>query len=214
MTKTRTPAHKRLREIPEVFTTHTLSAMLGTDSRATSVYLNRWRKEGLISSLGKRAGVHFNLVRNPSAEEELRLEAIRLVFPGAVIAGASAVHAAGWTTQIPSALEIMIPPRASTPEIEGVDVATRPVAWFREARKRPQRTGAVPTVDPAFALADLWHRNVWRPDEDDLEWDMIPPERLRAAFRLFGRDIPEEWQEAIGEMQGTDRDPDDGGPDP
>lgn len=189
----RVPAHKRLQEIPDVFTTNTLTAMLGGDGKAASVYINRWRKEGLISSLGPRAGVHFNLVRNPSAQEDMWLDAVHHILPGAVIAGVSAVHAAGWTTQIPACVEIMIPPRQTVPEITGVVVRTRPQIWFQGAKIKPQRQGAIPTVNPAFALADLWHSNEWRPDADDLEFDLIEPDKLEQAFKRFRLQIPEEW---------------------
>ena len=190
----RIPVHKRLLELPEVFTTNTLAATIGGDMKSASVYLNRWRSEGLISSLGPRVGVHFNLLRNPDAEKDLWIEAVHHVFPGAVIAGVSAVHAAGWTTQIPYSVEVMIPPRRTAPEINDARIMTRPVAWFKEARKKPQRLGVIPTVDPAFALADLWHKNEWRPDADDLEWDMIPGDKLRAAFAHFDIEIPETWK--------------------
>lgn len=193
----RTPVHKRLLALPEVFTTNTLAATLGGDLKSASVYLNRWRSEGLISSLGPRVGVHFNLLRNPDADQDLKMEALHHVFPGAVIAGVSAVHAAGWTTQIPSAIEVMIPPRRTTPEINDVRIMTRPAAWFRDARKKPQRLGLIPTVDPAFALADLWHKGEWRPDVDDLEWDLISGDRLRAAFAHFDIEIPEDWKAEI-----------------
>jgi predicted transcriptional regulator of viral defense system len=188
--------------LPEVFTTNTLAATLGGDLKAASVYLGRWRAEGLISSLGPRVGVHFNLLRNPDAREELRMEALHHVFPGAVIAGVSAVHAAGWTTQIPSAIEVMIPPRRTTPEIHGATIATRPVAWFKEARRKPQRLGAIPTVDPAFALADLWHKGEWRPEADDLEWDLIPEKKLKDAFAHFDLEIPGSWKAELEDESG------------
>lgn len=197
------PAHKRLRSLPEVFTTRTLAAVLNVEMKAASVYVNRWRKEEFISSLGPRVGVHFNILKNPDAEDDLRLDAISMVFPGAVIAGVSAVHAAGWTTQIPSAIEIMVPPRPTTPEIYGAVISTRPKDWFVLARQSVQRAGVIPMVDPAFALADIWHKNEWQPDPDDLEWDMIDEGRLRAAFRHFDLDIPDDW---AGEMESSSPD--------
>lgn len=196
---TKISAHRRLRDMPEVFTTNTLAALLDGDRKAASVYLNRWRKEGHISSLGPRVGVHFNLVRNPNGEEELRMEAIGYVFPGSVVAGVSAVHAAGWTTQIPSSLEIMIPTRPSIPELDGIHISKRPARWFRDAKKKLQRAGPIPTVDPAFALADLWKSGDWRPDEDDLEWDEIDTESLKAAFDARDIDIPDGWMAEVDE---------------
>lgn len=189
----RIQARTRLREIPDVFTTNTLAAMLGGDAKAASAYLTRWRKAGLISSLGPRAGVHFNLMQNPAARSELWLDAVAYVFPGAVIAGVSAVHAAGWTTQIPARVEVMVPPRRSLPEIYGAVIETRPQGWFPRAKRAIQREGAVPTIDPAFALADLWHQNLWRPYHDDLELDLIDKHELQLAFSIFDIDVPADW---------------------
>lgn len=193
----RISAYNRLRALPDVFTTKTLAASLGGNERLASVYLHRWRKEEMISSIGPRAGLHFNLLRNPQAEETLLMDAVAYLFPGAVIAGASAVHAAGWTTQIPQATEIMIPARRTFPELTGFEITRRDAAWFGMARSSLTREGPVPMVSPGFALADLWHSGSWRPDPDDLDWDMIDPERLAANFRQFGLDIPQAWRREI-----------------
>ena len=199
---TRLSAHKRLRELPEVFTTTTLAATLGGDSKAASVYLNRWRKEGMISSLGPRAGVHFNLLIRPDADHDLRMEAIAFVFPGAMVAGVSSVHAAGWTTQIPSALELMIPARRSFPELTDTVIETRSESWFDAARGEIVREGPVPMVSPAFALADLWDSGGWRPDPDDIEWDLADLGKLELAFAGFGLQVPDEWREEAQYHQG------------
>lgn len=187
----RLPAHRRLRALPDVFTTKTLAAHLEGNAKVASVLLSRWRAEGLIRSLGPRVGVHFNLLRKPDAEDTLKLDAIAWLFPGAVIAGASAVHAAGWTTQIPSALEIMVPDRRSLPEIEGCRLSTRPLSWFDKAPRLG--SGNLPMISPAFALADLWVSGDWRAEPDDLEWDLIDMQDLRAAFAVFGEEIPAHW---------------------
>ena len=196
------PAHRRLRTLPEVFTTATLAAQLNGDTKAASVYLARWRREGLIAPLGPRAGVHFNLVRDPDAETNYRAEAIAYVLPGAVVAGASALHAAGWITQIPAALEIMVPGRASTPEIHGVISDTRPVTWFILARQHLQRPGPLPLLAPSFALADLCGSGGWCPDPDDLEWDLVDEERLRAAFSELDVPLPEAWDAELSGQGG------------
>lgn len=190
----RLPAHRRLRALPDVFTTKTLAAHFEGNAKVASVFLNRWRTEGLITSLGPRVGVHFNLLRRPDAEEALKLDTIAWLLPGAVIAGASAVHAAGWTTQIPSALEIMVPDRRSLPEIDGCRLASRPLAWFERLEARdPGRLSMAP---PAFALADLWVSGDWRADPDDLEWDLIDPSDLRSAFAALGGEVPDAWVDA------------------
>lgn len=191
----RVPAHKRLRELPEVFTTNTLAATLGGDLKSASVYLSRWRKEGLISSIGPRAKLHFNLLLDPRSERDQMLDAVAYLYPGAVIAGASAVHAAGWTTQIPRSTEIMVINRRSLVQINDFVIESRPISWFKEARKRIYREGPVPVIDPGFALADLWKTGSWRPDPDDLEWDMIDLSALERDFAEFGLELPSEWRE-------------------
>lgn len=191
----RLPAHRRLRDLPEVFTSTTLAATLGGDPKAASVYLARWRREGLITSLGPRTGVHFNLLRNPAAAEDLRMEAVAYVLPGAVIAGVSAVHAAGWTTQIPAATEIMAPSRRSFPEIDEVVIRPRGLHWLNLARTHLARTGVMPMVTPAFALADLWRSEDWRPDPDDIEWDVADLAAIAAAFSVFDIEVPPAWIE-------------------
>lgn len=197
----RISAYKRLMDLPEAFTTKTLAANLGGDTKLASVYLFRWRKEGLISSIGPRAGLHFNLVRNPNAAQDLRMEAIAFLFPGAMISGVSAVHAAGWTTQIPRSLEIAVPMRRSFPEIDDCAISSRPRSWFRLAKQNVSRHGPVPTLDPAFALADLCHSGEWRPDADDIEWDLVDAPALTAAFEAFDLDLPEDWHAEMSENQ-------------
>lgn len=188
----RVPAHKRLRNLPEVFTTHTLSAHLDGDSALASVYLNRWKEEGLVASLGRRAGVHFNLVRNPNAQTDNQLDAIGLLLPGAVIGGASAIHAAGWTTQFPRQLEVLAQPRRSYPAIHNVTVSKRSKTWFAIARDHLRGDGPLPLLEPAFALADAWINKSWRPDPDDLEWDLVDTNRLEMCFAEFGAEMPDE----------------------
>lgn len=187
----RIPAHKRLAAMPEVFTTNTLAVHLDVELDVASVYLNRWKEEGLVSSLGKRAGVHFNLVRNPNAHSDNRLDAVGLLLPGAVIGGASAIHAAGWTTQIPWRLEVLAQPRRSYPSLNDVTVSKRSKSWFAVAKSHLLGDGPLPFLKPAFALADSWVNNIWRPDPDDLEWDLIDKGEVEMCFAELGAEMPD-----------------------
>ena len=193
MSKPRISAFERLHDIPEVFTLNTAAIMLKCSKGMASTYITRWREQGYISSLGPRAGIHFNLLKNPEAHSELHMDALEYLFPGAVTGGVSAVHAAGWTTQIPQQLEIMISERRTWPVVDNVEIMTRSLDWFREARKWIRLPGPVSCLDPAFALADCVHNKIWNPDPDDLEWDEINPTGLSRAFAYFGMDIPEAW---------------------
>lgn len=196
-------AHKRLHALPDVFTTKTLAAHLGGDERMASVYLYRWRKEGFIKTIGLRAGLHFNLVKNPFSERDMKMDAIAFLFPGAVIGGVSAVHAAGWTTQIPRRTEIIAPLRRSFPEIEDCVLSSRSRQWFKLARDNIALPGVVPTVKPCFALADLWVSGEWRPDPEDIEWDLVDPQSLKQAFSLFQAGIPENWKEELEDIEAS-----------
>jgi len=188
-------AHERLAGLPKVFTTLSLPGLLRIDRKSASVYLARWRRKGFVSSLGPRIGVHFNLLLDPQAKEVHYMDAIAHVFPGAMVAGVSAIHGAGWTTQCTQSVEIMVPTRPSLPRVHGAALATRPKDWFGKARSRIQRPGPVPMVSAAYALADCWRSGCWRPDPDDLEWDMIPVADLQRAFDDFGLTLPESWKD-------------------
>lgn len=197
MTKSRTSAFEHLKELPEVFTVTTTSSLLGCTRGMASTYISRWRDAELISSLGPRAGVHFNLLKNPQAAEEHRMEAISYLFPGAMIGGVSAIHAAGWTTQFPRKTEIFIPTRRSFPSVDDAEIIPRPLSWIKKAKSWIGANGAVPYLDPAFALADCVQSGIWSPDPDDIEWDEVDITALSDAFRLLGVDIPEDWEDEI-----------------
>jgi len=197
MSKTRISAFDRLKELPEVFTVNTTVSTLDCTRGMASTYIARWRENGFISSLGPRAGVHFNLLKNPRAAEELRMEAIGYLFPGAVVAGVSAVHAAGWTTQFPRQTEIFIPNRRSYPSVDDAEIHCRPLSWMKMAKQWVKEPGPVPYLDPAFALADCVHSGIWTPDPDDIEWDEADAPALSRAFGLFDMELPDDWVEEL-----------------
>jgi hypothetical protein len=204
MSKSRISALDRLRGLPEVFTLNTAASHLGCSTKQASTYINRWGESGLTSSLGPRTGMHFNLLRNPNAASELRMDAIGYLFPGAMVGGVSAVHAAGWTTQFPRKTEIIIPKRRSFPSIDEAEVSCRPLKWIKEARNWTVSEGPVPYLNPAFALADCVANDVWTPDPDDIEWEEVDVPALVKAFAWFDVEIPEDWVE---EMEYASREP-------
>jgi len=197
MTQSRKSAFDRLQELPEVFTLNTTAALLSCETGNASTYIARWKESGLVTSLGPRTGIHFNLLKNPSADKEYRMKAIAMLFPGAVIGGVSAVHAAGWTTQFPRQTEIMIPKRRSFPAVDDALITMRPLPWIRNARNWISSPGPVPWLNPAFALADCVQQENWRPDPDDIEWDEVNVSDLRRAFHQLRVQIPEAWSEEI-----------------
>lgn len=184
----------RLKSLPEVFTLATVCGLFGMTQGMASTYIGRWKEAGLVSSLGERTGVHFNLLTSPNAPEERRNDAIAYLLPGARIVGASALHAAGWTTQIPRSLEIAVPYRRSLPNIPDLQVSTRPKLWFATIGRHVLREGPIPVLAPAEALADAWRTGSWHPDIDELEWDEIDRSALEAAFRDQGLKLPPDWE--------------------
>jgi len=204
MTKNRISALERLRKLPEVFTLNTAASHLECSKQMASTYIGRWHDSGLVASLGPRTGMHFNLLRNPNAASDLRMDAIAYLFPGAMIGGVSAVHAAGWTTQFPRQTEIIIPNRRSFPSVTDAEISCRPLKWIKEARNWTDRDASVPWLNPAFALADCVSRGDWVPDPDDIEWDEVNVRDLTKAFAWFKTEIPEDWVE---EMEYASREP-------
>jgi len=173
---------QRLRALPEVFTRNDMAAIhFDGDKNKASVYLSRWKKMGLVTSFGS-SGVYFNLLRNPDAARDGSLTALGLLFPEAVIIGASALHDVGWTTQIPMTTDVAVKRRASYPAPPGFNLHPRSVAWFRTMHDYIDLVG-FPRLSPDAALADAWlHAGMWHPDLDDLESDEIDVLILRETF--------------------------------
>ncbi|MCE6958264.1 hypothetical protein LAZ40_04240 [Cereibacter sphaeroides] len=193
MASQRTRSLDRLKELNPVFTVGTLGQLFGMPPGVASTYIARWKELGLVASLGERTGIHFNLLKDPAGPRDRRQEAIAYLLPGARIIGASALHAAGWTTQYPRRLEIAVPPRRTLPAIPDVDISQRPKIWFSTAGRELLRDGHIPVLAPAEALADAWKTGLWRPDPDELEWDEIDREAVSRAFRRQGIDLPSDW---------------------
>lgn len=187
----------RLRQLPEVFTLKTAASMFSWDEKMASRYITRWKRSGFVSSLGERTGVHFNLLKNPDAPRDLFLHAVGHVFPGAVLVGATALHASGATTQIPVSLDIAIPYRPSYPAIPGIDIVTRPRAWFRSVHDTLVKDRTLPRLTAELALADACVNGGWRPDPDDIEFDEIDSDLLKKAFAMFNAEIPDGWSDYI-----------------
>jgi hypothetical protein len=187
----------RLRLLPEVFTLKTAASMFSWEEKMASRYISRWKRRGLVSSLGERTGVHFNLLKNPSAPSNHFLHAVGHIFPGAVLVGATALHASGATTQIPTSFDVAIPYRPSYPVIPGIDISTRPRAWFRAVHEGLVKDRCLPRLTAELALADAWVNGGWQPDPDDVDFDEIDSDLLKEAFAMFKVDIPDNWSDVI-----------------
>jgi hypothetical protein len=187
-----TSAVSRLAALPEVFTGGDLTVLLGWKSGICSSYLAQWRKAGLIKSLGGRSDVHMNLVRNPQVSPEL---ALRRVYPHAVKVGVDILRAAGWTTQIPSALDVAVPTGSSLYDLPGYHLSTRTAKWYLSVAPGTDKAHlGIDRLQPAWALADMLARaqdarvrKAWLLDPEDLDLESVRGDKkISVALQAFG----------------------------
>lgn len=163
----------RLTTLPVVFTLNDL-VRLGLTRETAYKTLMRWSDRGVIEQAGPRAAVYYNLLVDREAADRHRLAAARLLYPTAVVIGAAVLHAHGWTTQPPKIVDVAILERPSMKSLTGVHLVMRPRRWYERFVPELLREGDSPfeidSLAPAAALADAhaW-RDVWVPDEDDLD---------------------------------------------
>jgi hypothetical protein len=176
----------RLRSLPEVFSINTLGRLMGIPKPTALVYLSRWRAKAWIEPAGPRCGAYFNLVRNPQAANEHRALALLMEYPSATLMGASVLHAAGWTTQIPSQLQVAVETRRSYMQFTGFDLHPKSLEWFRAVTFEKSKGAYIPiyglrAITPAWALSDLLETpKAWHPESDDLD---IPPKSETSIAR-------------------------------
>lgn len=208
--KTYNSAFELLREkLPPVFDIRDAHVALKTTRTFARTYCSRWASRGLVKPFGDRAGVYFNLVRDPSAETTRIKEAVdKLLDTGLhpIAIGASALHQHGWTTQRPQFHEIAIPAgdlNRTFPEIKGVAVALRPLRWFQTLL--PLCSTGIDgflTLPPEYALVDAITSSptvfekkrklkLWKPDPSDIDLPSeIDPETamkdIREAAEVLG----------------------------
>lgn len=169
-----TSAFSRLSELPEVFTGRDLALKYTWGQQMVSTYLSNWRKAGLIRSLGGHSDVHLNLVATKHPNVDV---AVMRVWPLALRVGADVLREAGWTTQIPSAPELVIPADSRLFRVDGFTVTSRSATWFDKVRNaREQAPNAIPRLLPIWALADMIDRamdrrlkSTWLLAPDDLD---------------------------------------------
>lgn len=181
-------ALSRLLRLPPVFTLQDL-LQLGLVRETAHTTIMRWADQQLIAQAGPRAGVYFNLVADRTGPENRVLEAARKLYPSAVVVGPAVLHAHGWTTQTPHAVDVAILKAPTARQIHGVRFVMRTQAWYRQHAGDLLRSGVdspfeIDSLTPAAALDDARTAgDVWLPDEDDLE---IPDEVETPAQRSRG----------------------------
>lgn len=181
-----------IRSLPEIFTLPQAAGALGMDHRAASVYVHRWRGDGLVDAAGERIAVFFNRLKIPEVTSDHRIAVAKYIYPSAMLAGESVLHAAGWITQIPASLTMDVLSRARYPSISGIDIRGRPKAWFLRMQSLGEPGEALHglrALSPAAALADLYQApGAWHPDPDDLDVPESDLPRLQEAFVAMGLD--------------------------
>lgn len=187
-----TSAIRRLALLPEVFTGGELAVLFGWKSGICSTYLASWRKAGLVQSLGGRSDVHMNLLRNAQASPLL---ALRRAYPQAVKIGMDVLREAGWTTQIPSVIDIAVPSGSTLHHLPGFALTTRTAKWYASVSSGTEHAAhGIDRLQPAWALADMLARakdtrvrHAWLPDPEDLDLPRIHAcKQLLPALQALG----------------------------
>lgn len=171
----------RLLNLPEVFTLAEMRRLdVSLTGQAAYTFLHRAREAARIARVGERAGAYYNLVRDPAAPVNRKLEATRKLYPSAVLGGAAVLHAAGWVTQIPQRYLVMVLGRPSVKTIDGVDIVMRNQRWYQTQSELGNLVNeydspfGITSLTPRAALEDARKfKDSWVPDEDDLDIDEI-----------------------------------------
>ncbi|MDW9481702.1 hypothetical protein GOB57_23935 [Sinorhizobium meliloti] len=146
-----------LSSLPEVIETRDVRIAAGWEKKTAVETMFRWVRAGYIVPFA--TGVYFNLVASPKAPQTHVFEAAqRTIRRPMILIGASALRAAGWTTQMPSGYELAIVTDRNIrtwKSMSGIAAEARSVKWF--ARVMPFAIKGESTFDrlpPALALVD------------------------------------------------------------
>jgi hypothetical protein len=172
-----------------------------TPARA-SVYIARWQQQGFLAKAGPRTGLYFNLIKSAGdITTAMRVEALRLAHPTAVLIGESVLHANAWITQVPQALSVAVLSARAPAQMEGFTLHHRPRRWYITEQPhlvKPQdadwSTYGLKAVPPARALIDLYRDpKAWHPDPDDLDLDASAQVGIREALQNSSTEGLPEW---------------------
>jgi hypothetical protein len=175
MTATYIGALDRLKNLPEIFNVNTLSRLMGMPKPTVLAYLSRWKAKAWVEQAGPRSGIYFNLLANPLAASEHRVDALLMAYPSAMLMGESVLHAAGWITQIPQQIHVAVEKRRSYVQLSGIALHPKPLDWFKtvavlQPTQAKFNTYGLRSLQPSWALADLLADPLaWHPDADDID---------------------------------------------
>ncbi len=190
-----TSAVQRLLDLPEVFTGSDLTIRFHWTSTTASTYLAKWRRAGLVRSLGGRTDVHMNLVRNRELSPEV---ALRRAYPRAIKVGVDVLRQAGWTTQLPSFVDVAIPSSSATHVLDGFLLSRRPERWYALVIPGVDKVlSGIDQLRPAWALADMMARardgrvvGAWLMDPEDLDLDSaFSDKEMKKALANWGLEV-------------------------
>ena len=204
---------ERLRSLPEVFTSNDVAGLLDSPRNIVDQYIHRWRRDGLITTIGSRkASVHFNNLKDPSGVNNRKGQALgRLLNRPIVLVGGGVLTGEGWTGQYPAApfdVAVVVTPVSPTVPTEttgNIRIMPRSPQWMialmENADMHNREESGVSSVSPAMALADALLSNArgtglrvraslpWLPEPDDLEHESLPEdyvEQLSECMRNIG----------------------------
>ncbi|WP_332775387.1 hypothetical protein [Polaromonas sp.] len=187
-------AIERLQSLPPIFRGADLTVRFQWTSKTASHYLYLWKRRRLVAEFGGHSDVFANLLVNRQPNWE---KALLTAMPSAVVLGIEALRLAGWVTQLPSRPAVAVNARQSVFKTERFEITPRDPKWFDAIRAGiiGDRREGLPTLAPAWALADLLREFGWGTCglwPDDIEGSGITPQdedHWKAACRAF--DQPE-----------------------
>lgn len=209
--------------LPEVFDLRDVTIALDTERAYAKIYCSRWVSRSMAAPLGPRAGVFFNLVKNPTANKTKIMEGVtKLIGRDVVVIGASALHQHGWTTQRPQSIEIAVPvggPDRAYPQMHGIIAVPRKREWFHAVLPTSAPgIGGFKTANPEYALVDTIvcekprpkdkKQDIWRPRPSDIDLpsDADPEEaiaNIMSAAETLGGDL-DQVRDFIAEVEGLE----------
>lgn len=164
----------RLRDLPVVFSGRELTLRYGWSSSQASQYLYRWCNQKLVKRLGGKSDAYFNLILDPHWERHVQ-EALKLVYPSAVMIGRRPLYEAGWVSQRAYCVDIAVPDTAIKHDLDPIaDVHRRPAEWFRAIPQQRVEHNRLRALPASWALADMQQfQDPLPPDIDDIYWDHL-----------------------------------------
>lgn len=190
-----TSAVDRLKTLPPLFRGADLTIRHAMSTKAASQYLNRWSKRGLVQGLGGHSDVWANMLATQHPDWEA---AVLMVMPSAVVVGIEPLRRAGWTTQIPARPQVAVDSTQRRASTDPFEISVRRPRWFTTSAAgiERQQPGTLPSLSPAWALADMLRQEAWGDfglQQDDIEWDVITHEdevQWSAACQAYALEMP------------------------